>query len=180
MDMGIVNAGALPLYDDIPKDLLELCENCIFNKRPDATEQLLEYAAKSKGAGMHTPTFNGTNSERNIYSHLFYFLLVIYKLAKTEAVEEWRNDTVEKRLTYALVKGIVKYIDEDTEEARKKFDHPLKVIEGPLMDGMNVVGDLFGSGKMFLPQVIKSARYVCCVCPPFFIYVNLTPTMRYY
>jgi len=135
MDMGIVNAGALPVYDDIPKELLELCEDCIFNRRADATERFLEYAAKVKGA------------------------------AKSDLdVEEWRKDTVEKRLSYALVKGIVKYIDEDTEEARLKLVQPLKVIEGPLMDGMNIVGDLFGAGKMFLPQVIKSAR--CESCTP--------------
>eukprot|EP00002_Diphylleia_rotans_P040066 TRINITY_DN941_c0_g1_i6.p1 TRINITY_DN941_c0_g1~~TRINITY_DN941_c0_g1_i6.p1 ORF type:complete len:1259 (-),score=325.91 TRINITY_DN941_c0_g1_i6:453-4229(-) len=132
MDMGIVNAGNLPLYEDIPKELLELCEDAIFNRRSDVTEALLEYANKSKG---HT------------------------KAAKAD--EEWRSLPVEERLAYGLVKGIVDYITEDTEEARKdKVKHPktLNVIEGPLMKGMSTVGDLFGAGKMFLPQVIKSAR----------------------
>lgn len=129
MDMGIVNAGALPIYDDIPKDLLELCEDSIFNRRSDSTERILEFASQLKSGGV-----------------------------KVEATEEWRLEPVEKRLTHALVKGDVKYIEQDTEEARVKLAAPLKVIEGPLMDGMNVVGDLFGSGKMFLPQVIKSAR----------------------
>ena len=132
MDMGIVNAGALPIYDDIPKDLLLLIENAIFNRDPEATEKLLDYAAKAKEAGAG---------------------------GKKEAVEEeWRSLPVEERLKYALVKGLVKYIDEDVEEVRQKVERPLHVIEGPLMAGMNVVGDLFGSGKMFLPQVIKSAR----------------------
>jgi 5-methyltetrahydrofolate--homocysteine methyltransferase len=131
MDMGIVNAGALPIYDDIPKDLLLLIENAIFNRDPDATEKLLEYAAKSKTEGG----------------------------AKKDAVqEEWRSLPVAERLKHALVKGDVKYIDQDVEEVRKQVARPLHVIEGPLMAGMNVVGDLFGAGKMFLPQVIKSAR----------------------
>ncbi len=127
--MGIVNAGQLEVYEEIPKDLLELVEDVLLNRRPDATERLLKFAetvkAKEKGA-----------------------------------VEEdaWRKGTVEERLTHALVKGIVDYIDADTEEARQKYGKPLAVIEGPLMAGMNVVGDLFGSGKMFLPQVVKSAR----------------------
>lgn len=132
MDMGIVNAGALPIYDDIPKDLLLLIENAIFNRDPDATEKLLEYAAKSKSAG-------GAGS-------------------KAAVEEEWRSLPVEERLKHALVKGDVKYIDKDVEEVRQKVARPLHVIEGPLMSGMNVVGDLFGAGKMFLPQVIKSAR----------------------
>lgn len=130
MDMGIVNAGALPIYDDIPKDLLNLCEDVIFNRNPEATERLLEFATKSKSKGGSTQANE----------------------------EEWRKKPVNERLSYALVKGIVKYIEEDTEEARKNYPSALNVIEGPLMDGMNVVGDLFGSGKMFLPQVIKSAR----------------------
>ena len=132
MDMGIVNAGALPIYDDIPKDLLLLIENAIFNRDPDATEKLLDYAAKMKSAG-------GAGG-------------------KAAVQEEWRSLPVEERLKHALVKGDVKYIDSDVEEVRQKVARPLHVIEGPLMAGMNVVGDLFGAGKMFLPQVIKSAR----------------------
>jgi 5-methyltetrahydrofolate--homocysteine methyltransferase len=127
--MGIVNAGQLAVYDDIEKDLLERVEDVLLNRRPDATERLVTFAESVKQAD------------------------------KTEAViDEWRNGTVEERLSHALVKGIVDYIDADTEEARQKYGRPLRVIEGPLMDGMNVVGDLFGSGKMFLPQVVKSAR----------------------
>eukprot|EP01115_Flamella_aegyptia_P013764 TRINITY_DN7517_c0_g1_i1.p1 TRINITY_DN7517_c0_g1~~TRINITY_DN7517_c0_g1_i1.p1 ORF type:complete len:1241 (+),score=371.97 TRINITY_DN7517_c0_g1_i1:51-3773(+) len=131
MDMGIVNAGALPVYDDIPKNVLQLVEDVIFNRTPNATDNLLAYAEASK-----------------------------HKVADKAATVtlEWRQKPVKERLTYALVKGIVEYIDQDTEEARKLFPSPLNVIEGPLMDGMNVVGDLFGAGKMFLPQVIKSAR----------------------
>jgi len=132
MDMGIVNAGALPIYDDIPKDLLLLLENAIFNRDPESTEKLLEYAAKMKA--------ESAGGKKEVHQ------------------EEWRNLPVEERLKHALVKGETKYIDVDTEEVRKKVDKPLQVIEGPLMAGMNVVGDLFGSGKMFLPQVIKSAR----------------------
>lgn len=130
MDMGIVNAGALPIYDEIPKDLLALIESAIFNTDPDVTEKLLDYAAKSKATGT----------------------------SKQNDLEEWRNLPVEERLSHALVKGIVKYIEEDVEEVRKKVARPLHVIEGPLMSGMSVVGDLFGAGKMFLPQVLKSAR----------------------
>lgn len=129
LDMGIVNAGALPVYTDIPKDLLEHVEDVIFNRRSDATERLIEFAAKIKGQG---------------------------KAEKKD--DEWRSLPVEKRLEYALIKGIVDHIDEDTEEIRQKVARPLDVIEGPLMAGMNVVGDLFGAGKMFLPQVVKSAR----------------------
>lgn len=129
MDMGIVNPTMLEVYDDIPKELLERVEDVLLNKRDDATERLLEFAETVKGAGK--------------------------TLVKDDA---WRKDSVEKRLEHALVKGIVEFIDEDTEEARQKYPRPLHVIEGPLMDGMNVVGDLFGSGKMFLPQVVKSAR----------------------
>jgi 5-methyltetrahydrofolate--homocysteine methyltransferase len=129
MDMGIVNAGQLAVYDDIPKDLLELVEDVLLNRRPDATERLITFAESVKQAG------------------------------KAEVVaDEWRSGTVEERLSHALVKGIVDFIDADTEEARQKYGRPLRVIEGPLMDGMNVVGDLFGAGKMFLPQVVKSAR----------------------
>lgn len=129
LDMGIVNAGQLEIYENIPKDLLERVEDVLLNRRKDATERLIEFAEKVKAKD------------------------------KTEAkVDEWRNNTVQERLKYALIKGIVDYIDQDTEEARKLFERPIEVIEGPLMDGMNVVGDLFGSGKMFLPQVVKSAR----------------------
>lgn len=129
MDMGIVNPAMIEVYDDIPKDLLERVEDVLLNRRDDATERLLDFAENIKG--------KGKVQERN---------------------EEWRKGTVEERLTHALVKGIVEYIDQDTEEARVKYKRPLTVIEGPLMAGMNVVGDLFGSGKMFLPQVVKSAR----------------------
>ncbi|MDB6066005.1 MAG: metH [Pedosphaera sp.] len=129
MDMGIVNAGMLEVYEEIPKDLLELVEDVLLNRRPDATERLVKFADSVKQKG------------------------------KVEVVEdEWRKGTVEERLSHALVKGIVDFIDQDTEEARQKYVKPLLVIEGPLMSGMNVVGDLFGSGKMFLPQVVKSAR----------------------
>ncbi|MCB0509947.1 MAG: methionine synthase [Chitinophagales bacterium] len=129
MDMGIVNPSMLEIYDDIPKDLLERVEDVLLNRREDATERLLEFAESVKG-----------------------------NTKEKKADEAWRSLSVEKRLEHALVKGIVDHIDEDTEEARRNFDKPLSVIEGPLMDGMNVVGDLFGEGKMFLPQVVKSAR----------------------
>ncbi|WP_226389078.1 methionine synthase [Penaeicola halotolerans] len=129
MDMGIVNPTMLEVYDDIPKDLLEHVEDVLLNRRPDATERLMAFAEQVVGSDK-----------------------------KEKEAELWRNDPVEKRLEHALIKGIVEYIDADTEEARLKLNDPLKVIEGPLMDGMNVVGDLFGSGKMFLPQVVKSAR----------------------
>lgn len=129
MDMGIVNAGMIEVYDEIPKDLLEHVEDVLLNRREDATERLLTFAENVKGTGKQ----------------------------KVEDLS-WREGSVEERLSHALVKGIIDYIDEDTEEARQKIGSPLKVIEGPLMDGMNVVGDLFGSGKMFLPQVVKSAR----------------------
>lgn len=136
MTMGIVNAGQMAIYDDIPKELKDAVEDVILNQNQgasgqDATEKLLEVAEQYRGQS-----------------------------AAQKQVEnlEWRNETVEKRLEYALVKGITTFIDEDTEEARLKSKRPLDVIEGPLMDGMNVVGDLFGSGKMFLPQVVKSAR----------------------
>ncbi|KAJ3393341.1 hypothetical protein HDU84_002136 [Entophlyctis sp. JEL0112] len=133
MDMGIVNAGFLTIYDDIPKDLLQICEDAIWNRDPEVTEKLLAYAEK-----------HGGNAS---------------KVAEEE--EAWRQLDVEKRLSHALVKGITKYIVQDTEEARlrkDKYPRPLNVIEGPLMSGMSIVGELFGSGKMFLPQVIKSAR----------------------
>src|SRR5439155_17673298 len=129
LDMGIVNAGMLAVYEEIPKDLRDLVEDVLLNRRPDATERLVKFAETIKQTG------------------------------KAEDTEDaWRAGSVEERLSHALVKGIVDYIDEDTEEARQKYGRPLRVIEGPLMAGMNVVGDLFGSGKMFLPQVVKSAR----------------------
>jgi methylmalonyl-CoA mutase cobalamin-binding domain/chain len=132
MDMGIVNAGQIDVYDEIPKDLLERVEDVLLNRRDDATERLVEYAEKLKAEG------GGKAVE------------------KEDAA--WRSAPVAERLKHALVKGIADFIDEDTEEARRQFAKPLEVIEGPLMDGMNVVGDLFGEGKMFLPQVVKSAR----------------------
>ncbi len=129
MDMGIVNAGQLAIYEDIPKDLLERVEDVLLNRRPDSTDRLMQFAETLK------------------------------KKDKAEVVEdEWRKGTVEERLKHALVKGIVDYIDADTEEARLQYERPISIIEGPLMAGMNVVGDLFGAGKMFLPQVVKSAR----------------------
>ncbi len=129
LDMGIVNAGMIEVYDDIPAELLKLVEDLLFNKNPDATEKLMEYAETVTGGG------------------------------KKRVIDlSWRNGTVEERLTHSLVKGITDYIVEDTTEAHQKYVNPLVVIEEPLMAGMNVVGDLFGSGKMFLPQVVKSAR----------------------
>ncbi|MEO1965082.1 methionine synthase [Hyphomonas sp.] len=130
MDMGIVNAGQLDIYDDIPAELRERVEDVILNRRPDATERLVEIAEGLKGQ-------KGKTAVKDL---------------------SWREAPVEKRLEHALVHGITEFIDQDTEEARLKAERPLHVIEGPLMDGMNVVGDLFGSGKMFLPQVVKSAR----------------------
>ncbi|HVU54344.1 MAG TPA: methionine synthase [Puia sp.] len=129
MDMGIVNAGALIVYDEIEPQLKQLSEDVILNRNPEATDKLLAFAETVKAKG------------------------------KAEVKDEaWRKNSVEERLKHALVNGITEYIDADTEEARQKYPKPLDVIEGPLMDGMNVVGDLFGSGKMFLPQVVKSAR----------------------
>jgi len=130
MDMGIVNAGQLALYDDIDPELRELVEDVILNRRDDATDRLLEAAERYKGGGAQ----------------------------KREVDLSWREKPVEERLTHALVHGVATYIEEDTEEARAKAVRPLHVIEGPLMAGMSVVGDLFGAGKMFLPQVVKSAR----------------------
>jgi len=129
MDMGIVNAGQLIVYEDIPRALLEHVEDIIFNRRPDATERLVHFADSVKGAG-----------------------------TKREADLSWRNATVQTRLSHALVHGVVDFIEADVEEARHQYAEPLHVIEGPLMDGMKIVGDLFGAGKMFLPQVVKSAR----------------------
>jgi 5-methyltetrahydrofolate--homocysteine methyltransferase len=135
MDMGIVNPGMLEVYEEVPKDLLELVEDVLLNRRPDATERLVDFGEKLKASGS-----------------------VKDQKADIAVLEAWRNGTVEERLSHALVKGIDAWIDQDTEEARKKYGKPLLIIEGPLMDGMRVVGDLFGAGKMFLPQVVKSAR----------------------
>ncbi len=132
MNMGIVNPGMLEVYDEVPKALMELVEDVVLDRRDDATERLIEYAGQIKAEGGEAK-----------------------KEAETQA---WRTGPVEERLSHALVKGIVDFIDQDTEEARQKYGRPLKVIEGPLMAGMDIVGDLFGSGKMFLPQVVKSAR----------------------
>jgi 5-methyltetrahydrofolate--homocysteine methyltransferase len=129
LDMGIVNAGQLVVYEDIPRDLLEHVEDVIFNRRPDATERLVQFADTVKGEGQ-----------------------------RRQVDLAWRSGTVGERLTHALVHGVVDFIEEDVEEARRQCARPLDVIEGPLMDGMKVVGDLFGAGKMFLPQVVKSAR----------------------
>ncbi len=131
MDMGIVNAGMLEVYEEIEPELKTLVEDVLLNRRPDATERLVEFGEALKGIGTDVAE---------------------------KKTEEWRNGTVEERLSHALVKGIDTYIDQDAEEARVKLGRPLLVIEGPLMDGMGVVGDLFGAGKMFLPQVVKSAR----------------------
>jgi 5-methyltetrahydrofolate--homocysteine methyltransferase len=131
MDMGIVNAGMLEVYEEIDPELKMLVEDVLLNRRPDATERLVEYGETLKGVSAG---------------------------GRAKKEEEWRNGTVEERLSHALVKGIDTYIEADTEEARAKLGRPLLVIEGPLMDGMSVVGDLFGAGKMFLPQVVKSAR----------------------
>ncbi len=130
MDMGIVNAGQMAVYDDLNPELREACEDVVLNRRPDASERLLAIAERYRGQGIE----------------------------KKEADLAWREWPVERRLSHALVHGITDFIETDTEEARAKAERPLHVIEGPLMDGMNVVGDLFGSGKMFLPQVVKSAR----------------------
>src|SRR5262249_54854567 len=129
LDMGIVNAGQLAVYEEIDRELLEYVEDVLLNRRPDATERLIAFAAtleKKKGGAAE--------------------------------VDAWRQGSVEDRLKHALLKGVTDYIEADVEEARLKYGQPLAVIEGPLMDGMNCVGELFGAGKMFLPQVVKSAR----------------------
>ncbi|MCA9045492.1 MAG: methionine synthase, partial [Planctomycetaceae bacterium] len=133
LDMGIVNAGQLEVYDEIEPKLRDLIEDVLLNRHPESTERLIEYAdeIKARGAG---------------------------KKESAKDAQEWRQGTVEERLKHSLLKGISEFIDEDTEEARQKYGRPLNVIQGPLMDGMSVVGDLFGQGKMFLPQVVKSAR----------------------
>ena len=133
LDMGIVNAGMLAVYEEVPKDLLERVEDVLLNRRPDATERLVEF-----GEALKKNTVAGA--------------------AAAKVDEAWRSEPVEKRLEHALIKGLDAFIEQDTEEARQKFNKPIHVIEGPLMTGMNVVGDLFGAGKMFLPQVVKSAR----------------------
>src|SRR6188474_1202650 len=133
MDMGIVNAGMLEVYEEIEPELKVLVEDVLLNRRPDATERLVEHGEALKAASSGA-------------------------VVNEKKAEEWRNGTVEERLAHALVKGIDTYIEIDAEEARVKLGRPLLVIEGPLMDGMSVVGDLFGAGKMFLPQVVKSAR----------------------
>ena len=133
LDMGIVNAGMLEVYEEIEPELKELVEDVLLNRRPDATERLVELGEKLKAAGAGAD-------------------------AAEKKTEEWRNGAVEQRLAHALVKGIDEHIEQDAEEARVKLGRPLAVIEGPLMDGMGIVGDLFGAGKMFLPQVVKSAR----------------------
>lgn len=130
MDMGIVNAGMIEVYEEIPKDLLERVEDVLFNRREDATERLTDYAESVKDGG-------GRVRKKDL---------------------SWREKPLRERIAHALVRGITDFIEEDTEEARQQVDRPLQVIEGPLMDGMNIVGDLFGQGKMFLPQVVKSAR----------------------
>ncbi len=130
MDMGIVNAGQITVYEDIPKDLLQRVEDVLFNRRPDATERLIAFAQQLQTTASKTD----------------------------EKKQAWREKPVEERLKYALIKGITEFIEQDTEEAYQKYNDPLKVIEGPLMEGMRAVGDLFGAGKMFLPQVVKSAR----------------------
>ncbi len=131
MDMGIVNAGMLQIYEDIPKELLELVEDVVMNRRPDATERMISFAENIKNMGGEQ---------------------------KKEEADKWRSESLEKRLEYALVKGIGDFMDEDVAEALEVYASPLEIIEGPLMNGMNVVGELFGAGKMFLPQVVKTAR----------------------
>ncbi|MDQ1266154.1 MAG: 5-methyltetrahydrofolate--homocysteine methyltransferase [Bacteroidota bacterium] len=131
LDMGIVNPGQLEVYENIPKELLNRIEDVLFNRRTDATDRLIEIAGNLKETS---------------------------NTAKKEKIEEWRSQSVEQRLKYSLIKGITEYIETDAKEALEKYANPLEIIEGPLMDGMNTVGELFGSGKMFLPQVVKSAR----------------------
>ena len=131
LNMGIVNPGMLDIYDDVPKDLMKLVEDVVLNRTSDATEKLIDFADSVKNNG---------------------------KIKNNQDKKAWRNKDVEERLSYALIKGIIDYIEEDVEEARNNYTRPLEVIEGPLMNGMGIVGDLFGDGKMFLPQVVKSAR----------------------
>ncbi len=147
MDMGIVNPSQLEVYDEINKELLERVEDVLLDRREDATERLLEFAETFKSKG---------------------------KEKKED--EAWRSGTIEERLSHALVKGIIEFIDADVEEARQQYERPLHIIEGPLMDGMNVVGDLFGQGKMFLPQVVKSARVMKKAVAQLLPYMSLPPT----
>lgn len=149
MDMGIVNSSALTIYEDIPKDLLSRIEDVLHNIRPDATDRLLEIASSVKG--------QVKNSQEDL---------------------SWRNTPVNDRLSHALVKGISQFITEDTEEARLMYANPLQIIEGPLMDGMNIVGDLFGAGKMFLPQVVKSARVMKQAVAYLLPFINATKTEK--
>ena len=130
MDMGIVNAGQLTVYEDIPAELLQHVEDVLLSRRPDATERLLTLAESVKGSGKKTDT----------------------------ADLRWRDAEVEDRIRHAIIRGIDRFIIDDAEQARQKYDYCLQIIEGPMMDGMSTVGDLFGAGKMFLPQVVKSAR----------------------
>ncbi len=150
MDMGIVNAGQLPIYDTIEKELKQLCEDVILNKHKDATDKLIVFAEQLQ------------NKDR---------IAVVVTL-------EWRNKNVEDRLAHALVNGITDYIDADTEEARQKYAQPIEVIEGPLMQGMSIVGELFGSGKMFLPQVVKSARVMKKAVAVLTPYIELEKTKK--
>jgi 5-methyltetrahydrofolate--homocysteine methyltransferase len=143
LDMAIVNAGMLGVYDEIEPVLRELADDVLLNRRPDATERLIRHAEELKAA---SDAAKATGAEKSVIS------------AQQAAADAWRNATAEERLKHALVKGIDAFVDVDTEECRQKYARPLEVIEGPLMDGMRVVGDLFGQGKMFLPQVVKSAR----------------------
>lgn len=154
MDMGILNAGQLVVYEEIPKDLLVLVEDVILNRRPDATERLIDFAEKIKKQD---------------------------KIHTEEKKDEWRNLSVEERLKHSLVKGITDFIDVDITEALEKYSNPLEIIEGPLMAGMNVVGDLFGAGKMFLPQVVKSARVMkkaVAILEPIIKAQPSTPSLR--
>src|SRR5699024_3027747 len=130
LDMAIVNAGQLEIYEEIPDEFRTMVEDVLLNRRDDATERLVDYAEQVKS--------DGSEDE--------------------EEAEAWRDESVEERIKHAMVKGIVDHIVDDVEEARQQYDQPIQVIEGPMMNGMDVVGDLFGSGKMFLPQVVKSAR----------------------
>ena len=144
LDMAIINAGMLGLYEEIAPDLRKLVEDVLLNRRPDSTERLVNYADDIKAKELAAKAAAIPGSQPSALS--------------SQPPDAWRSQTVEKRLSHALVKGIIDFIDADTEEARKKYKRPLDIIEGPLMDGMRVVGDLFGAGKMFLPQVVKSAR----------------------
>jgi len=144
MDMAIVNAAMLQVYDTIPQDLLELTENVVLNKQNDATEKLIAFAEK---------LINNTDEQE-------------------KKIDEWRTRSVQDRLSYAIIKGITDYIDDDVEEARQHFDKAIEIIEQPLMNGMNRVGEMFGDGKMFLPQVVKSARVMKKAVAKLLPYIN--------